>query len=254
MRIALFADYHGGDRVWPLLEEALEDQRVDLIAFAGDVLDSEEREAEWQKAYKDGKVPEKKTVEGEENGVIDELTYREFFINLTGFGVPVVFVPGHLDAPTSRLDEAVKGFNEVYNVQNKTVEIAGYTFLGWGGSVGPANFDKNFYCSKASTFKKHLASSLNSDPAQTILLVHNPPVSKVALQTNDENQLGAEVINEIIEQNQPAFCLCGHAHSSPGQDTIGSTIVVNPGAMFRGRYAIIEVEHHRVLFPTPLKM
>lgn len=254
MRIALFADYHGGDRVWPLLEEALEDQRVDLIAFAGDILDFEEREAKWQKVLETGKAPAKKSTEGEDDGVIDELAYREFFINLTGFGVPIVFVPGHLDAPTSRLNESVKGFKEVYNVQKGSFEISGYTFVGWGGTIGPVDADKDFYCSKATKFKKRFSSGFDSDPAKTILLVHNPPISRVALGENTDEALGAKVINEIIEKHQPAFCLCGHAHASPGQDTIGSTIVVNPGAMFRGRYAIIDVEHRRVLFPTHLKM
>jgi Icc-related predicted phosphoesterase len=135
MKIALFADYHGGNRVWPLLEEALEDQRLDLIVFAGDILDSAEREAEWQKVRSTGKAPRKPQAESEQDGVIDELVYREFFINLTGFGVPIVFVPGHLDAPTARLNETVKGFTNAHNVQEKPFEMAGYTFIGWGGVV-----------------------------------------------------------------------------------------------------------------------
>jgi len=253
MRIALFADYHGGDRVWPLLEEALEEERVDLIAFAGDILASEEREALWQKVYTTGK-PLGKTEQTEDDGVIDELTYREFFINLTGFGVPVVFVPGHIDSPTSRLNEAISGFSNVQNVQNAAFEFSGYTFVGWGGAIGPVDEDSNFYSVKATSFKKKIGKVFSSDAEKTVLLVHNPPVSRVALGQSSDEELGAEVLNQIIEKNGPAYCFCGHAHASPGQDNIASTIVVNPGPMFRGRYAIIDVENHRVLFPTPLKV
>lgn len=254
MRIALVADYHGGDRVWPLLEEALEDQRFDLIAFAGDILDSEEREKEWLKVRSTGKALPKKAEEAEQNGVIDELVYREFFINLTGFGVPVVFVPGHLDSPTSRLAEAVQGFTQVHNVQKGPFEIGGYTFVGWGGAVGPVDADGSFYCLKERTFKKHFASGFDSEPSKTILLVHTPPVSRVDLDPEINDHVGAQVVNEVVEKHQPAFCLCGHAHGTPGQDTIGSTVVVNPGPMFRGRYAFIDTDKHRVLFPTPLKV
>ena len=254
MRIALFADYHGEERIWPQLEEALENQKVDLIAFAGDILNSDDREAEWQKVMETGKAPGKKGPEGEENAVIDEMMYREFFINLTGFGVPVVFVPGHIDAPTSLLNGSVEGFTEVHNVEKRSFEIGGYTFLGCGGAIGPIDADGIYYSHKAAAFKKRLGSGFGSDPGKTILLVHNPPVSKVAFGQNPDDPLGAQVVNEIIEKHQPALCLCGHAHTSPGQDTIGSTLVVNPGAMLRGRYAIVDLEHSRVLFPTPLKM
>ncbi len=254
MKIALFADYHGGNRVWPLLEDALEDQRLDLIVFAGDILDSAEREAEWQKVRSTGKAPRKPKAESEQDGVIDELVYREFFINLTGFGVPIVFVPGHLDAPTARLNETVKGFTNAHNVQEKSFEMAGYTFIGWGGAVGPVDTDYEFYCSKERAFKKRLSSGFDRDPARTILLVHTPPISMVDLDPAVNDHVGAKVINEVIEKHQPAFCFCGHAHGTPGQDSIGPTVVVNPGPMFRGRYALINTEQHRVLFPTPLKV
>jgi len=254
MRIAVFADYHGGDRVWPLLEDALEDQRLDLIVFTGDILASEEREEEWQRVLSTGKQPRKKQEVGEEDDVIDELAYREFFVNLTGFGVPVVFVPGHIDAPTARLAEAIRGFPEVHNVETTPFNAADYTFLGRGGAVGPCDADERFYSSQEKTFRKHFAKELDSDPAKTILVVHTPPVSRVDVEPNTNSHLGSQVINEVIDKLQPAFCLCGHVHSAPGQERMGSTLVVNPGAMFRGRYAIIDVEHHRVLFPTPLKV
>ncbi|MBD3286259.1 hypothetical protein GF359_06910 [candidate division WOR-3 bacterium] len=253
MRIALFADYHGGDRVWPLLEEALEDQGIDLIAFAGDILESEEREALWRKVYSTGKSLSKSEQTEDEN-VVDELRYREFFVNLTGFGVPVVFVPGHIDSPTSRLDEAVSGFPDVHNVQKGPFEFSDYTIVGRGGAVGPVDADSTFYSSKTTTFKKHFSKAFDFPPEKTILLVHNPPVSRVAVGQNSNEELGAEILNRIIEKNKPAYCFCGHAHASPGQDSIASTIVVNPGPMFRGRYAIIDAENHRVLFPTPLKV
>lgn len=254
MKIALFADYHGEDRIWPFLEEALEDQRLDLIVFAGGILESEEREAQWQQVLSTGKAPRKSKTADDEDGVVDEIAYREFFVNLSGFGVPVVFVPGHLDSPTSLLMETVKGFSDACNVESSPFKTGDYTFVGRGGALGPVDADEKFYCSKERTFKKHFASGFDSDPAKTILLVHTLPISSVELDTKADNHAGAKAINDVIDKLQPAFCFCAHAHSMPGQDTLGATIVVNPGSMYRGRYALIDMDSRRVLFPTPLKV
>ena len=37
-------------------------------------------------------------------------------------------------------------------------------------------------------------------------------------------------------------CLTGHIHESNGIETIGETLVVNPGAGGHGRYAVIEIQ------------
>lgn len=253
MKIALFADYHGEERMWPLLEDALEDQRFDLIVFTGDILQSAEREEAWQKVLKEGKTTKTKSGD-DEDGVIDELTYREFFINLAGFGVPVLFVPGHIDAPTSRIAEAIAGFPNVHNVQLQPFEMSGFAFLGWGGAVGPVDADGEFFCTKERAFKKKVSASFENVSGKSVFLVHTPPVSHPNLDTGIEDLVGSQTVNEVIKKHKPQFCFCGHAHGTPGQDMLGSTVVVNPGPMFKGRYALIDLDSGRVMFPTPLKI
>lgn len=254
MKIALFADYHGGERVWPQLEEALEDERLDLIVFAGDILDSPERETEWQRVLSGGKPARKPVPEEEDQDVIEELAYREFFINLTGFGVPVLYVPGHIDSPTTRLERVAAEFTNVTNLQASPYESGEYTFVGWGGALGSVDSDDRFYCTDERKFKKQFNSGFQSDPTSTILVVHTPPVSRVDLDPVSDKHVGSKSVSEIVEKHQPAFCFCGHAHGAPGQDTIGSTVVVNSGPMFKGRYALIDTQQHKVIFPTSLKV
>ncbi len=237
-----------------MLEDALEDQRLDIIVFAGDILNSEEREKEWLNVCAAGKLPRKKNDDDDDDGVIDEMAYREFFINLTGFGVPVIFVPGHLDSPTSRLQKALSDFPNVINIQDAPYQIGGYTFTGWGGAIGPVDADGKFYCTKERNFKKKFSSGFDSDPEKTIFLVHTPPVSRVDIDSVIGEHVGSKVINEILEKHKPTFCFCGHAHGTPGQDLLASTTVVNPGPMFKGRYAIVDTEQHKVIFPTPLRV
>lgn len=254
MKIALFADYSGGDRIWPALEEALEEQKLDLIAFVGNIIDSPVRAEEWKHIMEKGKASLKKRPELEQESVVEELAYREFFINLAGFGVPVVFVPGHLDAPTSRLEDTIQGFTNVINVHAKPYKSGGYTFVGLGGGIGPLDTDDVVYCSSEARAAASLPQDWCSDPEHTILLSHTPPVSRVDLDPAKNSHMGSKVINDLLEANRPAFCFSGDVNGTPGQDTIGSTLVVNPGSMFRGRYALIDLEQHRVLFPTHLKV
>ncbi|NLI98486.1 hypothetical protein GX441_07500 [bacterium] len=254
MKIALFADYNGGERIWPALEEALEEQRLDLIAFVGDIIDTPARAEEWKYLLETGKPSSKKRPELEQDAVVEELAYREFFINLTGFGVPVVFVPGHQDAPVSRLLEMAEGFSNVYNVHGKPFKYSGYTFAGLGGGIGPVDCDEVVYCSSEKKASKILPADWCSDPEHSILLAHTPPQSRMTLDAGKNTHSGSRVINELIETCKPAFCLAGDVTGSPGQDMLGSTLVVNPGSMFKGRYALVDLEQHRVLFPTQLKM
>jgi len=44
----------------------------------------------------------------------------------------------------------------------------------------------------------------------------------------------------FIEARQPAVCITGHIHESPGVDRIGRTTVVNAGAFRDGGFVVIE--------------
>ena len=56
------------------------------------------------------------------------------------------------------------------------------------------------------------------------------------------------MINELIERVTPKLVLCGRAQSGQGVVQLGQTLVVNPGPLFEGHYAIIDYPSLSVQF------
>lgn len=74
-----------------------------------------------------------------------------------------------------------------------------------------------------------------------ILCPHAPPYGTACDRLRSGEHVGSRALRTLIEREQPDLVLCGHIHESRGEDTIGATRVVNPGPVFGGHYALIEV-------------
>lgn len=72
-----------------------------------------------------------------------------------------------------------------------------------------------------------------------LLVCHTPPANTAADRIASGAHVGSKVVRAFIERVQPAVCLTGHIHESRAVDTLGSTVVVNPGALAGGGYARI---------------
>ncbi|MDR1747957.1 MAG: metallophosphoesterase family protein, partial [Spirochaetaceae bacterium] len=73
-----------------------------------------------------------------------------------------------------------------------------------------------------------------------ILLIHQPPMDTKLDTIASGVHVGSQKIRDFIGQVQPLLSVSGHIHESAGIDTIGSTVVVNPGSLAEGRYAVAE--------------
>ncbi len=75
-----------------------------------------------------------------------------------------------------------------------------------------------------------------------VLVSHHPPKGVV-----DKTFLGIRAglneLREFIEKYDPKLHLCGHIHEARGKELLGKTIVVNPGPLQKGYYAIIEINN-----------
>jgi len=72
-----------------------------------------------------------------------------------------------------------------------------------------------------------------------ILVSHTPPHDTAADVVGSGAHVGSLAVREFIERAQPDLCLTGHIHESRGMDSIGKTVVVNPGDLASGGYALI---------------
>ncbi len=72
-----------------------------------------------------------------------------------------------------------------------------------------------------------------------ILISHNPPKDTLCDVISSGVHVGSTAVREFIEENQPDICICGHIHEARNIDTIGRTIVINPGDFATGGYVVL---------------
>ena len=72
-----------------------------------------------------------------------------------------------------------------------------------------------------------------------ILVSHPPPFGTKTDMLADGTHVGSRAVRHFIEEKQPRLCLTGHIHESRGTDSIGRTLVLNPGMLkHRGYIAV----------------
>jgi len=75
-----------------------------------------------------------------------------------------------------------------------------------------------------------------------LLVCHTPPLDTAVDRVRSGMHVGSRAVREFIERVQPDVCLTGHIHEARGEDVIGRTRIVNPGALSDGHYARIELD------------
>lgn len=75
-----------------------------------------------------------------------------------------------------------------------------------------------------------------------IALVHQPPKDTKCDRITAGVHVGSPLIRAFIEEVQPLAVVTGHIHESFGIDSIGDTVVMNPGSLAEGRYGVLEAE------------
>lgn len=137
--------------------------------------------------------------------------------------------------------------NELENldisVQGDLVFRDGLAFAGSGGGLrftGVTPFERT---------EEELISDLNivkeKDSCNNlILLIHHPPYDTKLDMINGGVHVGSKTVREFIEVHTPLAVVSGHIHESFAVDTIGRTVLMNPGSLAEGRYGILEVERN----------
>jgi len=106
---------------------------------------------------------------------------------------------------------------------------------GWvsrGLEVEPWRFDR---ARRAPTIAEALERLARlSLPSETLYVLHSPPYGTACDLIAPRQPVGSRAIRAFLERHQPALSLSGHIHESPRvssayRDTLGRTVVVNPG-------------------------
>ena len=118
--------------------------------------------------------------------------------------------------------------------------------MGYGGS-NPTPFDtpgetddENICNGLYSLFEEF--EKLEKSTPLSILLTHAPPYNTKADTIESGVHVGSEGVEKIIKEFQPTVNICGHIHEAISMDTIGATMVVNPGMLEENHAILLEVD------------
>jgi Icc-related predicted phosphoesterase len=162
---------------------------------------------------------------------------RELLSPLLDLAAPVLLVPGNCDVP-SLADEKM---GNVESIHGKCRPIGGYSFVGVGGG-SPSPFNTPFELEEAEIARiLEAAHDSCTGRENAILVSHSPPRgTKVDRAFNGEH-VGSYSVRMFAETNQPKLLICGHIHEARGADTLGETLIVNPGPARHGDCALIDL-------------
>ena len=72
-----------------------------------------------------------------------------------------------------------------------------------------------------------------------ILVAHCPPYRTAIDRIHSGAHVGSHSVRTFIETYQPDLCISGHIHEAPGEDSIGQTLLLNPGMLAQGGYVAV---------------
>ncbi|MGP1438010.1 MAG: metallophosphoesterase family protein [Treponema sp.] len=126
------------------------------------------------------------------------------------------------------------------NIQACNTHFQDFTLLGSGGASKFTGTTPNERTDEelASDIDQHYESK---DGENIILVTHNPAHGVKTDKVAPLVHVGSKLIRKFIEEKKPIIAISGHIHEAFGTDTIGKTLLLNPGALCDGRFAIAEI-------------
>ena len=120
------------------------------------------------------------------------------------------------------------------SVESRYVEFNGYVFMGISGVEVYTSL------SKVKEFLSRFGS-------RSIVLSHHPPrASRIDISWSGVHA-GLPDFTTLIRRFKPRLWLCGHIHEGRGYEVMDDTIIVNPGPLAFGYYALIDLDENHVV-------
>ena len=173
--------------------------------------------------------------------------------DITNFGVadkaeevlsPLTAVSKKLYAVTGNCDyKEVDDYLEEndLHLEGKPRELDSCVIVGIGGSLPcPSTTPHEHSEEEFAQLLDAQCDSINGEKP-ILSVIHQPP-----FQTNVDKSLlaghvGSQSVRAFIERKSPALCFSGHIHESRGVDTLGETVLVNPGPFLKGYFFLGEL-------------
>lgn len=274
MKILAIGDFHG--KFPQKLARFIRREKPDLILSNGDYTGIDEFRPALKKMFKMSERGEDFSFEDyfgkdrykrllKKDYAAGKIPLRE----LNKIGIRVLSVFGNGDWYKSffnntgmEYDKFVKRLKNFKNVNRGRAGFRELKIVGFGGYLDPdvyftrkgmkainVTFKKNKKRSKRyRDWERELMRLMKNKP--DILLAHYTPYNcldkmkeKGFMLTG--SHMGVSSYNRAIKKYSPALVVCGHMHENQGSCKIGPSVVVNPGAAFEGKCALIEFDEKR---------
>jgi Icc-related predicted phosphoesterase len=176
-------------------------------------------------------------------------SYRAVFRAMGSGGLPVFWVPGPDDAPVGDY------LREAHNIEMVHPDLHGVhgtaalapdghaLFAGIGGQIDddPGAPREELEGLRYPRWEPEYRLKILSEfpELQPILLFSTPPAHKGL------NVPGSDVLAELTATYRARLVVCGGERTS---ETLGRTLVVAPGSLDDGHYAVVDLEAHEVEF------
>ena len=241
MRILVLSDFHGEFEVLSGLKDVVKREKPEIIVFCGDIVKGKARGDEWLEANATDRKPDSSLINIQLEHEDELYTYNKFFEAMNSFALPVLVIPGNIDAPEKLYTEVVKGIRQklrnIHLIHKKTYRHLEVVFQGFGGEITKGRKEDFFVLMyPRDEVLKGLEKASNM-----ILVLHSPPRASL-VDLEGVRHRGSEAVNDILEELKPIACFCGHVHNAKGREKIGSTVVINPGAMKYGNYTVVDIK------------
>jgi Icc-related predicted phosphoesterase len=232
MKILAIGDMHGNLDALKSVGEDVGLWKPDLVVFCGDIIPGEDREEEWKSAVEEGRHPDPDRLA--DNRARDREILHNFVDIISAFQGTVRIIPGHVDAPYNLFLQEMLArrdrYPHVLPVHHNFINTGrDFVLVGFGGEITEDDRD--------------------DEVQEPVLLTHVPPRAE-RIDLIDGEHAGNAHLRQLIEDLKPIYAFCGHAHAAQGMEEIGETLVINPGALTHGHYAILNTRKETVRFDT----
>jgi len=268
MRILAIGDFHG--KFPKKLGRVIKKNKIDLVISNGDYFPFSYRELWFKHCY--GKNLELWEAIGKKRFkelFLKDLKEAEYAIQkLNKVPVPVVTVSGNVDP--SKYDDAIDRkrikwgwtkkdfFGRIINKYNN-IKYIDYSFTRFKDFIiiggGPSSFPGIIKSKAYRRLRKRLNELFKkfkkeNKEKKVIFISHNVPYDtkldritwKRAHKEVIGKHFGSKLVKRIIDKYRPFLFIGGHIHEGRGVEKLGRTLCVNPGSVYEGKYAIIEVD------------
>lgn len=208
MRLLLLTDIHGDVEK---LEKIVDKEKYEAVLCAGDLSDASEFD----------------DYEAQLGEVLDVFEQQ---------GKMTKAVPGNMDPEEKCVRELIQ---RRMNIHKKIASFEDFEAVGFGGGITPFGTPFEPEGSKIKNAVETLYSRMKSD--RRFGVIHQPPAD-TTLDVADGEHVGSVEVRELIEEKDFELVLTGHIHESRGRQVIEDTLVVNPGPVMEGYYAVVDTD------------